>query len=587
MRTLVVLILLGLGGFLAYRLVGGGSDSPLGPGGPGRPGPALPSLESAPVALPPAAKSTGTFELCLWIEGRCELEVNAAGIGTGRVLLEDESGARTELCALKLNDQVEVRRIAMEPGPLRPVRLFFIAPKAFRWRELRMLVEPHAPGTGALSRPGALAGHDVFVILFDALYAERLGAWGNERPTSATLDRLSSEGVRFARAYSQTAWTLPSVVSLFTSLEQESHGVRWGGLRLGSQFSTLGESLVAGGYQGVALVQNGVADRESDFARGLERFETYKHPLADLDRLLDDFVATVEQGTQDGSPLFVYAHLLPPHGPYLYPGGGRTDFDPDYKGPVDGSMQTFLPLVEQQLGPEHPDVVHLRALYDEYIRYVDRRVGETLERLERASDRPTLFVLLSDHGESFGEHGVLGHEHQIFEEMVHVPLILCTSDDSLPRGLVVDEPVSLLDVYPTLVELLGLPKPEGPLRGRSLVPLLCEGQLGERPLFLSARYRKGEQAAEPQLGVSFAGFKLVHTLRRGTERFELFDLTADPGETRDVSREHPVRTDAMKALLRDWLVAGDPQTADETGGELTEAMLEELRKLGYVGEEDD
>ncbi len=586
MRTLLFLIVLGVLGFAVFWIVEGrdaGSASRRGPAND------LPSREARLVELPPDSRRSGTFEHCVWIDGPSALEITAAGSGTGRVILEDEGGVRTEICVMELDDQVEVREVALEPGPLRPVRLLFYGPTSFRWRKLRMVgADPgsEAQPSAQLER-GALAGYDVIVILFDALRADHLSAWGHERPTSPHIDALAKDGVRFAQARSQTAWTLPSVVSLFTSLEQEVHGVTRSMLELDADRATLGASLAEVGYRTVALVQNLVAERSAGWARGVERYRKFTHELDQLDSLLDEAVAAVATERDDGRPLFLYAHLLPPHGPYLWPPDGRTEFNPEYEGPVDGSTPAVVDLIRSEVPADHPDVLHLVALYDEYIRYVDARVGETLERMRAASARPTLFVLLSDHGESFLEHGLLGHEHQVFDESLRVPLIFAATDDALPRGIVVDTAVDLLDVYPTLVELLGLPAPQTPLRGRSLVPALAGAPMGADPLFASGRERdKGK--LQPQRGVTYAGYKLVHTLARGIERYELFDLGQDPGETRDISLKHPVRTDAMKTLLADWLVetSAAKSMVLTVDGQRSEEELAELRKLGYLGDAD-
>jgi hypothetical protein len=217
----------------------------------------------------------------------------------------------------------------------------------------------------------------------------------------------------------------------------------------------------------------------------------------------------------------------------------------------------------------------MKERYALEVEYVDRRIGEVLAELERRdvlSD--ALVIFASDHGEAFGEHNHVGHISQLYEELIRVPLIV-SFPGRIPAGVVVDDVVGLIDVLPTMTELLGLPLPES-ARGRSLVPLLEGRTLPPRPLF--AETHKPE-AYKDKRAVIAGGFKLIHTMG-DDEWFELYDLRSDPGETDDLSDDRPDLVAELQSLL-EGRAAGSVR-AGSTDAELTDEEKEQLRALGYV-----
>lgn len=413
----------------------------------------------------------------------------------------------------------------------------------------------------------------VLVLVADSLAAAHVSSHGCARPTTPAFDAFAEASVRFSNAGAAAAWTLPSIASLFTSQPQEVHGARDDELRLRSDLPTLAEQLRDAGWETRAIVQTPVLGRRTGVDRGFESYEVLDFSLASFDRAL-----ALARAAFDGAsaPRFVYVHVAPPHMPYQPPAPFRGRFSDDSAAlaHVDGSIESARAVHRARLSPDHPDVVRLRALYDEHIAFVDARLGELLSALRaQVAGRPLLVVWTSDHGEAFMEHGEQGHNSSVYEEMLHVPLAL-----SAPglRARVESAPVSLLDLAPTLLELCNAPAlPRA--RGTSLAPLL-RGQPfeAERALLASSRHYDGKPERW-QVAARSGRFKLHAWPALG--RVELRDLEADPSEREDCSAAHP---EVRARLLREVEGLKAAFVASSERRELSESELRTLRELGYA-----
>jgi len=418
---------------------------------------------------------------------------------------------------------------------------------------------------------GALAGDDCVLVVLDALHAGFVSSYGSPLPTSPHIDALAARGVRFARAWSQTSWTLPSTASLMTGLYQETHGVRFREQALPDEARALAELFSGAGYRTRAFVQNPYAGEAYGFGQGFDEVtEAFEATAAETVR---DVLAYL--GETPRAPAFVYLHLRRPHSPY--------DPDPEhlepfleggYDGPVTGSNEDIERHNDREAVLRPADVRHPQRLYAGGIRQADAALGTLFEGLDEAR---TLIAVTSDHGDGMNQHGRLGHNWYSFEEMIHVPLVL--AHPALPGGTVVEAPVMTIDVLPTLAELFGLPRP-ALVQGVSLVETMATGRALPRPaIFTSSRTSPGgvEQRA------AFDGrFKYLVTDPGGRGR--LFDLIAEPAERTDVADEHPDARERLARLLEAW----QQQSAEQALGESVRAdadeeMLGKLRALGYLG----
>jgi len=277
-------------------------------------------------------------------------------------------------------------------------------------------------------------------------------------------------------------------------------------------------------------------------------------------------------------PFCLYVHTIDPHVPYLPPDDLLHTYDADpYDGPVNFNRDREL-LEKVKVGRvtlNDRDRRHLEALYDAEITYHDVHMAAILDGLERrgvADD--TLVIVTADHGEEFYDHGSVGHGHTLYEELLHVPLVMRWPGlEGGPRRI--DTPAGLVDVLPTIYDVLGQPRPEG-LPGQSLVPLL-RGDLPHAPPVDVSGFLEGWRAA-------LSGHHKL--IQRAASNLALYDLEADPGEQHDLAADRPLTVRWLRGMLGLMLHGEDARARDAAAPEHTRIDAEteaQLRALGYVG----
>ncbi|MHC5209188.1 MAG: sulfatase [Planctomycetota bacterium] len=370
---------------------------------------------------------------------------------------------------------------------------------------------------GASEQPGP----NVLLISIDTLRADHLGCYGYERPTSPRLDELARAGVVYGQVVSPSNWTLPSHASLLTGRMPARHALLDDGVRLDAGVPTLAEGMRAAGYHTLGVVAHVYVSRAFGLERGFDVFDDgliaggTTNPVAA--QVVDRVLAHVDEAPP--GPLFLFVHLFDPHWSYTPPAPWDTAFtDPDYAGPMDGSYARMIG-VEDPGAPIHrADLDQLVALYDGEIASTDAQIGRLLDGLvERGLLEDAVVVVTGDHGEEFKDHGALGHGKTLFEEQLRVPLILA-GHPGLPPGTRREDPVSTVDIAPTLLALAGAER-RADLFGRDL----ADRPAGSR-LLVSETQRFGYTMRAGRLGPH----KLIRNLTTGREAY--FDLAGDPGE---------------------------------------------------------
>jgi arylsulfatase A-like enzyme len=448
------------------------------------------------------------------------------------------------------------------------------------------------PACGA----GAPAGEprNVILISLDTLRPDHLGCYGHGRETSPAIDALAERGVRFADASSSAPWTLPAHTTMFTGLYPSRHGVKDYSHRLGAESLTLAEILAARGFQTWAVVNTwNIADPRFEIFQGFrdENVHYVRESQADANggqRILNTGAAVAEQarellrGRDPGRPFFLFAHFYDAHTDFTPAPEYRRRFVGPYSGKLDGTTVQLFAIRDRGLRLSEADLRHLRELYDAEIRQLDDVLAEFFEFLEQEGlERETLIVLTSDHGEEFQEHGGLLHGRTQHEELLRVPLIL--AGPGIPRGAVVEQPVSLVDLLPTILSVLGM-APPAPVDGIDLVPAWGGATLPERVLFGEADHNNrvdGKPVIDIKRMARLGPAKLH--LDRSTEAVQLYDLASDPHEQRDLAARAPERVELLRAALARFLDGAVASQA--SGAELSPAELELLRQLGYAGDE--
>jgi arylsulfatase A-like enzyme len=432
----------------------------------------------------------------------------------------------------------------------------------------------------------------IVLISIDTLRADHLGCYGYARPTSPALDRLASESVLFERAYSQANTTAASHMSLFTSVYPEAHGVyNWGegaNQRLSARLPTLALMLQRAGYRTAALTAGGNVRAELGFDIGVSDYRI----VVDVEHMLSqaaDWIERHVQGDGGATPLFLFLHTYAVHDPYLPPEPWRSRFTSrDYRGRILGSKDELLGATRQPWEQQHrlywervdrasrADRRRLIDLYDAGIRHVDQQLERFFERLESLGlDDQMIVVVLSDHGEQFQEHGAYLHQ-ALYQEILHVPLLIRLPSGQHPelRGRRLSQPVRLVDVMPTLLELVGLPRPDH-LQGDSIMKLLSDS--GSRPRYVLSQWPLAHHHS-----LQVGRWKLI---RRGAVT-ELYDTLADPGEQHNLARyELEARTRLLESLVLARMRLREYRQVIGQGSEaeIDTETRKQLEALGYLG----
>ncbi len=420
----------------------------------------------------------------------------------------------------------------------------------------RSAPDPSAVPLGAL--PGGLDRDELnlVVITLDTTRADHLGAYGSKTARTPHLDRLAQEGVLFEQAMTTAPLTLPAHSSMFTAKFPPEHGVRDnGGFFLGPEQETLAEVLKARGYATGGFVAAFVLDSKWGIDQG---FETY----------VDDFDSSLSRSKSAGEiqrrgdevvdkalpwlesvadrRFFAFLHFYDPHAPYDPPEPFRS---------------------------QHPG-----RPYDGEIAFTDAQVGRVIEFLEqRGLLEKTVVMVLGDHGESLGEHGENQHGFFIYEAAARVPFIV-RAPFEVGRGRRVQDPVRVVDLMPTALELLGAPAPTG-VPGRSLTPLIA----GAVPTLDLEGY------AEAMYPLHHYGWSELRALRAGryklidAPRPELFDLENDPGELRNLFEERRALGERMVGRMRELEAALEAAKTEQAPVDVDPEVRARLAALGYVG----
>lgn len=452
---------------------------------------------------------------------------------------------------------------------------------------------------------------NVILISLDTLGARHLSWFGAPAGVSPHIDAWLDRSFSFRRAYAQYPNTLGSHASLFTGLYPTGHGVDET-LSRKVPSSTLAAALAEAGYVAFAFTENAFVASDFGFDNGFDWYDNGRAPLSSALSFLGAAEETfsrarhaLDEWLSFGVPFFLFVHTYEVHSPYTPKDPEAlalvNRLDPDYRGPFGTAFDAGDVELEHNTGirqlPER-ECMRAQALYRGEIHYLDRLLHEFLTHQQALPGaRNTLVIVTADHGDEFCEHGKLGHGETLYNPVLHVPLAFYWPG-RVERGTY-DEPVELVDVKPTVLELAGLPVPPG-LHGLSLAPLLLrkEAMLVRQPAFAEMRFTpfpldraaRGKCTAMglpadcrvERVAVQDRRFKLISSLYPPFEF--LFDLETDPGETRDVAAEFPAEVERLRQWVRKyrdgWQAAdGSPE---KTSPAVDPATLERLRGLGYV-----
>ena len=438
--------------------------------------------------------------------------------------------------------------------------------------EVRLPSRPEAPPDeiAKLRERGDL---NVLFILVDTLRADRLGSYGYARPTTPNIDALAQRGLLFSHVLSQSSWTKTSMASLWTATYPVNNGIVRFSDALPGEAVMPAELFSKAGYTTAAIWRNGWVAPNFGFDQGFQHYVNprpgrerarlqRKNPSGEALQGTDEDVTTSAFEFLDSygrGRFFLYLHFMDLH-QYVY----------DDKA--------------EQFGTSYSDA------YDQSLNWTDRLIGAIVSRLDEIGVlERTLVVVASDHGEAFLEHGFEGHARNLYEEVTHVPLVV-SLPFRLPQGIRVDAPASNVDIWPTLLDLVGLPPLPG-VDGTSLVPAVLAAGRGEagngapaRQVFahLDRRWGGGKADSDPLVSVSEGPLRLLFPVNH-PERVELYDLSSDPREQSNLAEQRPEERERLATLAKSHIESARiPWGKAPTEVELDELRLNQLRALGYV-----
>lgn len=451
-----------------------------------------------------------------------------------------------------------------------------------------------AAGGGCGRKAPAPKPVNILLVSIDSLRADHLGCYGYGRDTTPEIDRLAREGTVFQNHVSTTSWTLPAHISLFTGQEISVHGVSTDGFSLHPDLPTLAEILKEAGYRTAAFCSSPYMNPAFGCARGFDLYyniDAERYDFVDTvlpseeerDRVHQDITSPrIAELASDwlaenaAKPFFLFLHFWDVHYDYTPPPPYDQLFNPGYAGDIDGSDYIHNDRVNPGMDPR--DREQIIALYDGEIAYTDHHLGMVLDKLKELElfDR-TLIVVTADHGDEFFEHGNKGHRLTLYEEVIRVPLVI-----RLPEGgngtKTVEAPSGIIDITPTILDRLGIPKP-GSIQGESLLPLIA-GETSREDRYLLA------ELAPALYALRGPGVKLLHNAASGET--VVLDLAADPAETHSAEITSGPVFDRLQGELETRLRRNRELAEDLRGGEAGEEIrfrdreIDRLRALGYL-----
>ncbi len=457
----------------------------------------------------------------------------------------------------------------------------------------------------------------VLLVTIDTLRADRVGVYGHEAARTPIMDGLAEEGTLFRTAVTQAIVTGPSHASILTGLIPGNHGVVANEMRLRHDVPTLADTLRRHGYATGAFVGGLTVSQRSSglparfaqyddwfvsrawfprevdrsvslariFRRQLERLGVrilgYERPAADTVDLAREWL-----DRNGETPFFTWVHMYDPHLPYHAPEEYLLAPQRDYQGPAEGDWY-LIPARRRTAIVDSPrNMQHMLDLYDAEIAYSDDQLGRLVAAArEAAPDGNLVVVVTSDHGESMGEHRIYWHR-DLYDPTLLVPLIIVAPPSAGDLRDTVDEQVRLIDLVPTVLELVGV-ESEEPLDGTSLLDVMREAGAGAPGPSYTAIQEEPANYVPPRFAVRHAGWKLIHRLPgwerrlhlpRVPESRELYELGSDPGEMRNAIDRSPEVLPALEAAMkRHAVVEGRADRA-----ELTAEERDHMRSLGYT-----
>jgi len=426
------------------------------------------------------------------------------------------------------------------------------------------------------SRKKAPETPNVLLITLDTTRADYLGCYGSPDVKTPNIDWLASKGVNFMRNIAPSQCTNPSHASILTGLYPAFHGVYDNQTAMADEVYSLAEFLSERGYATLAAVSARHLNPEnSNFDQGFDIFLKCEPVEMRADERNEEFFNKLRDIS--GRTFFAWVHYFDPHGDYDPP----APYDTMY--PVGSDYDAVKPTrtmdlsKEKKEAPVDPD--EIIPLYKGEITFVDAQIGRLLNLLvELGIDRNTLVVLVADHGESMTEKGIYFCHAGLYNTVTHVPLIM-SLPGTIPEKVEVYTPTSSIDIFPTVLDILGYKSETEHINGRTLLPAISNLEYRPHDFIVS-------EAVNGIIGGIFQnGYKYIKPYGKdwAVKEDHLFRTFADYGEENDLKNTEPEIARKMEALLDTWLEeAKEFSLPSIRHKNLNKEMKEALKALGYI-----
>jgi arylsulfatase A-like enzyme len=425
---------------------------------------------------------------------------------------------------------------------------------------------PKAENTARADAP------NVLLVSIDTLRRDHLASYGYARDTAPALTRIAQEGAQFENAYSMAPATDGSHASLFTGRTMSEHGKFSHLQRLAQEELTLAELFKDNGYRTFGYTSSVKFNKKSGFGQGFDSFE--KSIEIKNQRSRWALRQVVKEIDKQQEPWFGFLHTFDPHAPYAPPKRYRNRWHPPSRAIK--PQQTTRFIRKHRRRPKRVSKAQLKrliGLYDAGISFTGFHMTQVRAAVEAGPTRPTLLVVTSDHGEAFHEHGYLGHDRYLYEEIMQVPLLFWMPGTIAPNTHL-EQPIGGIDVFPTIAELAGIALPDN-ISGRSHAPALRGESVEDDPeeMVLMQSTQRWAIAMNTPTG----RFKYTRHMKGEYER--LVKLDVDPTGKRNVIKEYPTE----HAMLFNRLASFEMQDAQGRSLERDDIDAEELEALKAIG----
>ena len=467
--------------------------------------------------------------------------------------------------------------VAPPPPPLET------APTGAAWPKPK----PYTPRSPKEPKPP-----NIVLIVIDTLRCDHLGCYGYSRETTPSLDKLAAQGLRADGMIATCSWTIPSLMSIFTSLPPSLHQATFK-TRVAPGITTLADELHGHGYHTAGFASNPFAKSSNGFAVGFDLYTDFDGLVnSDRDDLLNvpgtsklpplwemrssPLVTQLASQWLDGQnktePFFLFALYFDAHADYVPQPPYDTLFDPDYHGAAKGNL-----LSVPNPKADDRDRAHIQALYDGEVRYTDDFVGKLIEKIDALGfSNDTLVVITSDHGEEFWDHGHTLHGPTLYDEVLRVPFILRWPGHVKP-GTVLNGQLSTLNIMPSLLEAAGA---RIPVQAQS--PSVLQALLGTSALETQLAVAETDYEGVNRRAIRSATRKLVFDLDAKTR--QIFDLASDPKELKNRDAQPPADTAELGAAYDAWAKSVETLRSSmepARDNDSDQRTLEQLKQLGY------